>query len=140
MMPGAPRPEIGTWETKNLYRLISHPLQKLNFAQQLRRLVFKLRALDNKIFFRILARLELEVQVAQIFVELLLALQQIVQPRLLALRGEDVLRPEGVDEEHKQQQHSANQSQCRRHKAKPSIALIPSPLVSIPLVPIPSPG
>jgi len=77
-------------------------------TQQLRRLVFKLPALDDKIFFRILARLELEVQVAQIFVELFLALQQIVQPRLLALRGEDVLRPEGVDEEHKQQQHSGN--------------------------------
>src|ERR1035437_8171932 len=101
MKPGAPRPEFGTWETKNLYQLISRPLQKLNFAQQLRRLVLKLRALDDKIFFRILACLELEVQVAQVFVKLFLALQQIIQPRLLTLRGEDVLRPEGVDEERK---------------------------------------
>ena len=79
---------------------VSKPLQMLNLAQQLRRLVFQLRALDDKVLFRILARLELEVQVAQIFVELFLALQQVVKPRLLALTGEDILRPEGVDEEH----------------------------------------
>jgi len=55
--------------------------------------------LHHEILFRILAGAVLEVQVAQVLVELLLALQQIVEAGLLALAGEDVLRPEGVKDE-----------------------------------------
>src|ERR1039458_4224285 len=78
-------------------------LQMLDFGHQERRLVFKLRPLRLKILFRILAGAVLEVQVAQVLVELFLALQQIVQAGLLALAGEDVLRAEGVNEQRRGQ-------------------------------------
>src|ERR1035438_6456961 len=51
-------------------------LQALDFAQQLRCFVFKLRPLRDKIFFRVFAGAELEVQVAEIFVELVFALEE----------------------------------------------------------------
>ena len=73
-------------------------LQKFDLGQQLRRFVFKQRALSKEILFRIFAGAILEVQVAQVLVELFLALQQKIEPRLLVLAGEGVLRPEGVDE------------------------------------------
>jgi len=69
----------------------SRLLQMLNLGQQLRRLVFKLAAAPG-ILFRILAGAVLKAQVSQVFVELLLALQQKIQPGLLALACEDVLR------------------------------------------------
>ncbi len=68
-----------------------------DLGQQLRRLALQQCALRLVILFRILAGAELEVQVAQVFVELILALQQILQARLVDLAGEGVLRPEGVE-------------------------------------------
>jgi len=62
----------------------------LDLGQQQGRFVFKLRPLHREILFGIFARAVLEVQVAQVLVELFLALQQKVQARLLALAGEDV--------------------------------------------------
>ena len=52
-------------------------LQVVDFGQELGGLVFKLCALHIEVFFRILAGAELEVEVAEVFVELVLALQQV---------------------------------------------------------------
>ena len=72
-------------------------LQMVNLGQQLRRFVFKLGALRQKILFRIFSGAIFKVQVAQILVELFLAFLKIVEPRLLALAGEDILGPERVN-------------------------------------------
>ena len=62
--------------TTNHESLSTHLLQLLNLGHQLFRLSLKLRPLRIEILFRIFARLELEVQVAQILVELFLALHR----------------------------------------------------------------
>ena len=62
-------------------------LQMVDFSQKLFGLRLQLRALYFKIFLRILARLELEVEVAQVLIQLLLALQQEIEARLGALAG-----------------------------------------------------
>src|SRR5271157_1356139 len=62
----------------------------IDLSHQQRRLVFELRPLYLKILFRIFAGPVLKVQVAEVLVELFLALQQIVQPGLLALAGKKV--------------------------------------------------
>ena len=46
----------------------------VNLGQQLRRLIFKLSSLREKILFRIFSGAVFEVQVAQVFVKLLFAL------------------------------------------------------------------
>ena len=74
-------------------------LQVFNLGQQLCSFVFKLRTLRQKILFRIFSGAVFEVQVAQIFVELFLALLEIVEPCLLPLACEDVLGPECVDQQ-----------------------------------------
>ena len=48
----------------------------IDLRQQQRGFVFKLRALCLEIFFRVLAGPVLEVQIAQVLIELFLALQQ----------------------------------------------------------------
>src|ERR1017187_8853885 len=59
--PGSGAPSIcGRDESR------SRMLQVLDFGQQLRCFVFKLRPLRDKIFFRVFAGAELEVQVAEI--------------------------------------------------------------------------
>ena len=80
----------------------------VDLGQQCSGFVFKLRALRVEIFFRIFAGAVFEVQIAQVLVELLFTLEQIIEARLLALAGEDVFRPEGVNEQRDQS------AACRR--------------------------
>src|SRR5579863_3198160 len=94
-------------------------LQIVNLGQQLRGFILKLCALHLEILFRILACAEFEVEVAQILVELLLAFQQKIEPRLFALAGEGVFRPEGVDNERDGQQRTTDQSHVGGHSQEP---------------------
>jgi hypothetical protein len=58
------------------YQPASRLLQRLDLSQQLRHFVFKLRPLRLVIFFGKLARMEFEVQVAQVLVKLFFTLRQ----------------------------------------------------------------
>src|ERR1700761_8376549 len=97
--------------SKSFWRLCL--LQPLNLGEQLCGLGFKRRALRFKVFFGILSGAIFKVQIAQVFVKLFFALQQIIELRLLPLRGEGVFRPEGVNKGANQQQQSGNQSGIR---------------------------
>src|SRR6185437_15547330 len=80
-----------------------------------------MRSLRLEILFRILARPVLEIQVAQIFIKLILELEQVIQSRLLALAGERIFRPEGINEQRKQQKNSGYQSRSLTHDSKTSV-------------------
>ena len=97
------------------HRLLSLLLQIIDFGQQLRGFVFKLCSLCLKVFFRIFAGAKFEIEVAQIFVELFLALLEIVEARFLVLAGENILRPEGIEEQ---------QIAIRQPRAKPKVSLM----------------
>src|SRR3984957_15197717 len=75
-----------------------------------------------KVLFRIFACAELEVQIAEIFIELLFALQQKVQPGFRALTGEDVLGPEGVGEQCQGEKYTGQFALQSSHGSKSSVA------------------
>jgi hypothetical protein len=74
-------------------------LEVVDFGEQGGGFLFKKSALDLEVFLGIFAGFELEVEVAQVFVKLLLAFVEVVETGFLALGGKDVLGPEGVDKE-----------------------------------------
>src|SRR5690242_13150628 len=97
-------------KVKEIRRRIASMLQHFDLSQQLCGFVLKLRALCLEIFFRIFACAILEIQIAKIFIELLLALQKKIEPRLLLLTRKNVLWPEGVHDQRKQQKHACDQT------------------------------
>src|SRR6185437_6452608 len=97
-------------------------LQVVDLGQQLRSFVLQQSALHLKIFFRVFSGAILEGQIAEVVVELLLALQEKIEPRLLALRSKSILRPERVEEQRDQQQHARDQALCLGHFKSPSIS------------------
>src|SRR5579862_9278754 len=99
-------------------------LKVIDLRQQLRGFVFKLRALDSEILFRIFASAILEIQVAKVFVKLLLALQQKIEASLCFLACENILRPESVNNEREQEEHSRNKALGFSHRWSPPFTLV----------------
>src|SRR5580658_215438 len=105
-----------------LWPLSSRLLERVNLSHQLRGFFLQLPALRIEVLFGILADAILKVQVAQVLVELLPALQQKIQPRLFLLAGKTVLRPERVEKQHDQQKESRDQSLRLVHGSESSVA------------------
>ena len=63
-----------------------------------------------------------KVEIAQIFVKLLFALLEIIEPRFLPLAGECILGPEGVKEQHHCHQAAKGQTQSFAHCLITSLA------------------
>src|ERR1017187_3230958 len=93
----------------------------LNPGHQNSRLILELRPLRLKIFFGIFAGAIFEAKVAQVFVELILALQQVVHASLLPLAGKHVLWPEGVKQQRNCQQSAHYYALQCCHCLKPSV-------------------
>src|ERR1700758_325785 len=90
-----------------------------HFGQQLCGFVLKLSSLCHKVLFRILSSAVFEVPIAQILIELLLAVYELDEPCLLPLAREGVLGPEGVEEQGHRHQAAKRQSKSLAHDQIP---------------------
>src|SRR6185437_6977289 len=93
------------WRLRYSREIAALTAERLHLRQHARGLGLKRIALNDVIRLRILAGLVLEVQVAEVLIDNLLALAQIVQPRLLRRRSQPVLRPEDIRAAGKQQKN-----------------------------------
>src|SRR5580658_3949159 len=92
--------------------------ERLHLRQHSRRLGFQRLSLRRVVRLRILTCLVLEVEVAEVLIDNLLALAQIIQPRFLRHRSQSVLRPEDIRAAGKQQKNWRKQNrEVHRHRS-----------------------
>src|ERR1700722_482161 len=94
-------------------------LEEFDFGHQLRRFTFKKVSLSGKVFFGIFAVAIFEVEVAEIFVELVFALEEIFEAGFFVLAGEYVVRPEGVNAERQREQYAGDEALRFSHGQMP---------------------